>query len=69
MELKPGTRCECPDTYHVGGNPAWNHPMENCPNDAVRLVTVETQRDPRLSCVHVVPLCAACAEYHERGSK
>ena len=71
--MKPGTRCECRETacsneyQHgtEGGAGRWNE----CAADAVRLVTVERMDGADavgFARFREVPLCAACAEYHEK---
>jgi hypothetical protein len=58
-------RCECGtrhDGHHVG-------PLfRECKADAVRLVTVPFATHPSTGNVEI-PMCQACAEYHERGGK
>jgi hypothetical protein len=68
--VKPGTRCEC---WTEGGHRHLNA-MGQCFAGATRLVTV-TERvvpifrpgtpDGRIERHREVPMCAACAEYHE----
>lgn len=68
---KPGTRCECRDQE---GHRHFVH----CDNDAVRFVTVrvpsEALADPRYPNVprflmpQQVPMCQACADYHDAAA-
>ena len=72
--VKAGTRCECREIgnkCHNGGG----YGEAECQADAVRLVTVHVPEADSLTFGYApartdeVPMCAACAEYHERGSK
>jgi len=68
MNLKPGTRCECTEDHHTV-----NGCGSVCLQSAVRLVLV---REPAVYRFQIasgitetltdVPMCAACAEYHEK---
>ena len=74
--IKPGTRCECHDCkapFHRSRSG-----QKPCTQDAVRMVTVERQKrdyerestTPPDSPVFLeVPMCAACADFHEKGVK
>jgi hypothetical protein len=77
--IKPSTRCECRD----GSGHRAQHvelpdlEQRQCPNDAVRLVTVPDYWDPENGDYSLeltldgvpngitLPMCAACATYHE----
>lgn len=66
--VKPGTRCECA-THKPYTHTHWPEPGDHkCPTDAVRMVTVPCGTAQPLSgrIVTDKPMCAACAEYHER---
>jgi hypothetical protein len=71
VPLKPQTRCECDEREECGHG-------QNCGRDAVRLVTVQfhptaeqeaevMRAGGEVSYFEHVPMCAACAEYAERG--
>ena len=59
--IKPGTRCEC-RSFTGCGEGDTRH-WEQCRNDAVRIVTVKAA--PIYRSERYLPMCAACAEYHE----
>lgn len=78
--VKPGTRCECPvigNTCHDGGG----YGDAVCQADSARVVVVrDAAGNVHPSCVAVtgsdmvtgiigIPMCAACAEYHEARQK
>ena len=65
--LKPGTRCECPEALHAHWNPSMHRTRE-----AVRMVRVpDTERDHGAEPVRYlsIPMCAACASFHEKRAK
>ena len=79
--IKPGTRCECRGQEghsHGVTDTGPNADDFRCPHDAVRMVTVIRDKMPRFVDEQEtnwepegvdVPMCAACAEYHERSLK
>ena len=80
-QSKKGTRCECPRLEVLSRFGGKVDKRGRCINDAVRLVTVPDYWDPangdyslELTLDGVpngidVPMCAACAAYHEARQK
>jgi hypothetical protein len=69
--VKPGTRCECRDENCPG---AWDHEaFGGCEHEAVRMVTVGRHyvggKPPIGYVKDQLPMCAACAQYHEKGGQ
>lgn len=72
LEEKPGTRCECRDC----GSRTNHYSEGRCQRDAVRMVTVHvstmearkaTGQWNALGFDDQVPMCAACADWAEKG--
>jgi hypothetical protein len=72
-EVKAGTRCECQadhEGHHVGPLFRECRDGRGRRRDAVRMVTVgagSTDSSGHKAVLVDVPMCAACAEWHEKG--
>lgn len=77
--LKAGTRCECRNTGNSGrrfhGHGEYlTDTYARCQHDAVRMVetnvspSMEMETAGEMHC-DLVPMCAACADFHERVIK
>ena len=83
--MNPGTRCECRDydcaRMDEHNDQHRSYPNDACANDAVRMVTVREPVPTSPDAAHYapairafggsynIPMCAPCANFHERGSK
>lgn len=69
--IKPGTRCECRLDENGCGHKSYTHTKQGCRADAVRMVIVENDNIGDDWIEHGltgIPMCAACAEFHEKGA-
>jgi hypothetical protein len=71
--VKSGTRCECREDHNYHNGPLSQHGSrpDGCGADAVRLVPAiyrvpNHDRSGFLTENFTVPMCADCAEYHEK---
>lgn len=72
MKIEPGTRCEC-RAMRCRATLAHDMGTQGCRADAVRMVTAAVGPSgfsPFMSPItESVPMCAACADFHEKGTK
>lgn len=73
QDVKPGTRCECRNPDCPGSlRERTDGPREACRDEAVRMVTVPFDKGThgyQLGEMREVPMCAACAEHHEKSAE